>query len=341
VTNTNITKEEKEILKRHLKTSPLLLVRLKSYALLMRDKDVTVKDIADIVSHNEKTVSRWLRDWHHQRLGSIFTGHAGNKNAGKLTAEQKEVIKVALREPPSAYGIPQDFWDVPALREYTRVKFAVVYESVRSYHYLLTFSNLSFKRPDTFDRHRDETRIGQRMAEIRVEISPLLKDPAWEVFAADEVRMELEAFTRRAWLKRGERTILKVEHRRESQSYLGLLNQKSWRCHMEELSWQNQAEVIKGLTRFLKKYPRKKVAIVWDNAAFHKGKEVKAALGRGQALAGIHLIPLPPYAPDKNPIEHVWNTAKGSLANIQKDDFRQTKSAFTGYIRRRKFKYQI
>lgn len=338
---TNIKKAEKEILKRHLKTSPLLLVRLKSYALLTRDKGMAVKDIADIVSRDEKTISRWLKAWEQQRLGSIFTGHAGNENASKLTKQQKAAISQALERPPSAYGIPKDFWDVPALKEYTQVKFAVIYESVQSYHFLLTFSNLSFKRPDTFDRHRDEKQITRRMWEIKAEIKPLLKDPAWEVFAADEVRMELEAFTRRAWLKRGQRTVIKVERKREAQSYLGLLNQKSWRCHLEELDWQNQTEVIKALTRFLTKYPAQRIAIVWDNAQFHKGQEIRKTLGNGQPLSRIHLIPLPPYAPDKNPIEHVWNTAKGSLANLQQDDFGQTKAAFAGYIRRRKFKYQI
>src|SRR3989339_731881 len=250
-----------------------------------------IEDVADIVSRDEKTISRWLKDWDDVRISSIFSGHAKNENASKLTNAQKEEVQKALSSPPNAYGIPKEFWDVPALKKYIQAEFGIIYESERSYHFLLSFSNLSFKYPDTFDYRRDESLVANRMVEIHAEIKPFLNDKDWEVFASDEVQMELEAFTRRAWLKRGERTILKVEHRRESQSYLGLLNQKSWRCHMEELSWQNQAEVIKGLTRFLKKYPRKKVAIVWDNAAFHKGKEVKAALGRGQALAGIHLIP--------------------------------------------------
>jgi len=49
------------------------------------------------------------------------------------------------------------------------------------------------------------------------------------VFASDEVRMELEAFTKRAWLKRGERTIVKVDRERIAQSYIGFLNQASSR----------------------------------------------------------------------------------------------------------------
>jgi len=40
------------------------------------------------------------------------------------------------------------------------------------------------------------------MIQIQQEIAPLLKDPNWEVFSVDEVRMEQEAITRRAWLKK-------------------------------------------------------------------------------------------------------------------------------------------
>ncbi len=338
---TKITTEEKTILKEYLKTTPLVAIRLKCCALLARDKGMKVKDVADIVSRNEKTISYWLRDWNEKRMASIFTGHKDNSNAGKLTKEQREEIKKALSKPPSDYDIPKKFWDVPILKEYIKAEFDIVYESDRSYHFLLSFSNLSFKYPDTFDRHRNETLIVERMAEIHKEIKPLLKDKKYEVFASDEVRMELEAFTRKAWLKKGERTIVKVDRKREAQSYVGFLNQKNFKCHLHELHWQNQEEILKALEQFLKEYPDKKICIVWDNASFHKGQEIKKALGKGQLLERVHLINMPPYAPDKNPIEHVWNTAKGSMANIQYDNFNKMKEAFKKYIDDRKFKYQI
>jgi transposase len=341
VVKTNITTKEKLLLKEYLKKTPLVSIRSRCYALLIRDKGLRVKDIADIVSRNDKTITRWIKEWDEKRMASIFTGHEHNENASKLTGAQKAEIKEALVKPPSAYAIPKEFWDVPALKEYVKAEFDIIYESERTYHFLLTFSNLSFKYPDTFDRHRDEALIAERMLEIHQEIKPFLKDDSWEVFASDEVRMELEAFTRRAWLKRGERTIVKVDRKKEAQSYIGFLNQKNFRCHLYELPWQNQAEILKALKQFLKKYPRKKICIIWDNASFHKGQEIKKALGKGQLLERVHLINMPPYAPDKNPIEHVWNTTKSSMANTQYANFEKMKETFKKYTAKRKFKYQI
>lgn len=189
-TKTEISPEEKDLLRAYLKTSPLILIRLKCHAILTREKGMNLSDIADIVSRHENTVGVWMKEWEKQRMASIFTGHKGNQNANKLTKEQKEEIKEALLKPPSDYSIPKTFWDVPALKTYVQALFGIVFESVRSYHFLLSFCNLSFKYPDTFDFHRDETHIVERMAEIQKEISPFLKDDSWEVFASDEVRME-------------------------------------------------------------------------------------------------------------------------------------------------------
>lgn len=274
-------------------------------------------------------------------MASIFSGHEYNQNASKLTKKQKQEIKDALMNPPSEYGIPKEFWDVPSLKKYVSATFDTVYESDQSYHFLLAFSDLSFKYPDTFDRRRDEEMIQRRMQEIRQEIIPLLKNPAWEVFASDEVRIELEAITRRAWLKKGERTIVKVNRKREAQSYIGFLNQKSFQCHLHELSWQNQDEVLKAFEAFLKNYPDKRICIIWDNAGFHKGQKIRDALKHGGLLERVHLIPMPPYAPDYNPIEHVWNETKGSGANKQRTDLETTKTDFRAYVEGRKFKYQI
>ena len=88
-------------------------------------------------------------------------------------------------------------------------------------------------------------------------------------------------------------------------------------------------------------YPKKKICIIWDNAKFHKGQEIKKALQKGQLLERVRFINLHPYVPDKNPIEHVWDSAKKSMANIQCDNFEKMKEGFLKYINGRKFKYQI
>ena len=330
---------EKQLLQQYAKTAALVLVRFKAQAILLASNGVAITAIADVMDKKPRTVELWLRNWHDRRLGSIFTGHQDNNNAGKLTPEQKAEIQQALQSPPSDFGLPKEFWDVPQLKAYVTAQFGVVYECDQSYYFLLKFSNLSFKYADTFDRKRDETFIAERMKAITAELAPLLSDDDWEVFACDEVRMDQEAIIRRAWLKRGEKTVVKVNRNKESQSYIGFLNQKNGVCEIFEMPWQNSAEVLKACELFLAKHPDKKIAIVWDNAVFHKSKAIREQLKTGGLLERVHLIAMPPYAPDHNPIEHVWGVTKQAIANVQYPSFKETKQAFASFVSSRAFEF--
>lgn len=337
----NLSPEEKTLLKEYFKTSPIELIRNKAQTVNMRSGGLKIFEIATALFVGERTVERWLKDFSESRMGSIFSGLSDNQNAAKLTREQKLQIKEVIAKPPSEYGLPKAFWDVPQLKSYIQAEFGVVYESVQSYHFLLKFSDLSFKYPDKFSVRRDEVLVQDKLQAIRAEIADYLTDPSWEVFASDEVRIQLEAITRRAWLKKGKKTVVKVERSKDYQNYLGFLNQKTFVCHVFEIAWGKTEEIIRATSEFLKLYPNKRICIIWDNAACHKGKLLRAELKKSGLLDRVHLITFAPYAPDTNPIEHVWNTTKDTLSNHQYPTFTDTKHAFKNLILNQTFPYQI
>jgi transposase len=155
----NLSQAEVDLLHAYCKTSPIRLIRAKSQAILLRSRQVKIKDIAFSLDVGYRTLERWLSDFSLRRMASIFSGLVGNENASKLTRAQKEEVRLTLSKPPSEHGLPKDFWDVSTLKEYVRAEFGVVYESTQSYHFLLKFSNLSFKYPDRVSPRRDEERI--------------------------------------------------------------------------------------------------------------------------------------------------------------------------------------
>lgn len=337
----NLSNEEKTLLKEYFKTSPIELIRNKAQVVNMRAGGLGIFEIATALFVGERTVTRWLKDFSERRMSSIFSGLVGNQNAAKLTRQQKLKIKETIAKPPSESGLPKDFWDVPQLKSYIQAEFGVVYESVQSYHFLLKFSDLSFKYPDKFSTRRDDKLVAEKLAVIRTEVTPYLNDPNWEVFASDEVRIQLEAITRRAWLKRGAKTVVKVTRSKDYQNYLGFLNQKTFTCHVFEIAWGKTEEIIRATTEFLKLYPKKRICIIWDNAQCHKGRLLRKELKKGGILDRVHLITFAPYAPDTNPIEHVWNTTKDTLSNHQYPTFTETKYAFKNLILNQTFNYSI
>lgn len=70
--------------------------------------------------------------------------------------------------------------------------------------------------------------------------------------------------------------------------------------------------------------------VILDNALFHRRAKLKARL----EAVGCHLLPLPPYSPDLNKIEHLWHRLK-SLVRHNHDptlSFHQkVNAAFCGF----------
>lgn len=336
----NLSSEEIGLLQSYSR-SPIELIRSKAQVILGFCHRVQVSQLAVMYDRKPRTISRWISDYHNQRLGSIFSGLVDNQNAAKLTKTQKQEIKEVLGKPPTEYGLPTEFWDVPTLKNYVQAEFGVMYESDISYHFLLKFSDLSFKYPDTFDIHRNEELISQRIEEIRQEIEPYLNDPTWEVFASDETGLMLQALTKRAWLKRGEKTIIKTERTRDRQNYIGFLNLKNHKCHLHRIARGQQQFIISATKKLLVQYPDKKICIIWDNGRFHKGKLIQESLKKDQPLERVHLISFPPYAPDTNPIEHVWRDGKQAISNHKFTNFEDLKTQFETHISTRTFPYKI
>jgi transposase len=119
------------------------------------------------------------------------------------------------------------------------------------------------------------------------------------------------------------------------------LDQNTGHCRLQRLAWQNGPEILAALEALAADHPGERIAIIWDNAAWHKTKLIREQLAKGGGLEKVHFIAMPPYAPDHNPIEHVWKAAKDNAANIQQRDFDETLHKFEAHIASRAFNYKI
>lgn len=66
---------------------------------------------------------------------------------------------------------------------------------------------------------------------------------------------------------------------------------------------ERSAEFLRGVLKDL----RGPVMVVWDRGNMHRGKPINELLAR---FPRLELHQLPPYAPELNPVEHLWNHLK-------------------------------
>ena len=77
-----------------------------------------------------------------------------------------------------------------------------------------------------------------------------------------------------------------------------------------------QGEEVAAFLRQLLRQVRGHLIALLDNGRIHRGDPVQELLARTSRL---HLVPFPPYAPELNPDEGVWNHLKNTLANGRPD----------------------
>ena len=153
--------------------------------------------------------------------------------------------------------------------------------------------------------------------------------------------IEHEAVLRRAWYAKNTKVKLRVDRERKSQKRIGFLHESDGSVDLMRLERGNTENIVRALIELTLKYPGKEIVVVWDNASHHNSKELNLKLEEVENLRRVQLIYLPPYSPDKNPIERVWNEAKNSISSIQRADFEDTRDAFETFIRETKFKYRL
>ena len=133
-----------------------------------------------------------------------------------------------------------------------------------------------------------------------------------------------------------------MDRQRTSQSFFGALSLTSKKVTLYPIEGnRNTWQTILALDRLQRETGTGKIAVVLDNARFHHAKMLAGLHGPGQLLERITPIHLPPYAPDHNPAEHVWNAAKSNIANIQREIPEETFGAFASYIASRTFDYDF
>ena len=107
------------------------------------------------------------------------------------------------------------------------------------------------------------------------------------------------------WVKKGTNPTLKTTSGRARVNIHGALNLETFDTPFVAPITVDGVSAVQLLAKIEARNQDKRIIhVIWDNAAYHKGPDVRAFLSRKNCR--IHLIQLPPYCPHLNPIERLW-----------------------------------
>lgn len=129
-----------------------------------------------------------------------------------------------------------------------------------------------------------------------------------DIAYADESGFDPDVCRRYGWSPRGQKVYGDHSgHRRPRTSLIAARRGKDFLTPLLFSGTSDAALVNRWFDQMLCKTLRPNSTIVFDNAAFHKKKDLESIAHRH----GHHILFLPPYSPDFSPVEH-------DFANIKK-----------------------
>lgn len=132
-----------------------------------------------------------------------------------------------------------------------------------------------------------------------------------ELWAFDEHRIGLLPIVRKVWAKRGSRPVRIVETRYQWLYLYGFVHPQSGRTHCLTLSRMNAALYNQALKEFAEAVgagAHKQIILVVDGAGSHRSQDLVVP-------QGLHLLRLPPYSPELQPVEKLWPLTNEPLVN--------------------------
>ena len=275
-------------------------------ALALRQKGWKQTQIAEGLGVTDAAVSRWFRMVNDQDAVALLARpHTGRRP--DLTREQKNLIPDLLSHGAEAYGFRGDVWTAARVAKVIEWEWAVCYHQS---HVARLLKELQWtpQMPIVRATQRDETAIAVWRQEKWFELKKQARLERKTLVFVDESGFYLLPARVRTYAPRGEPPTLPVFETRDHLSVMSAITAQGQLFTMIRDDSLTSMESVRFLKHLLTQVERK-LLVIWDGSPIHRGKEVRAYLANG-AAKHIHLERLPPYAPDLNPDEGVWNHLK-------------------------------
>lgn len=131
-----------------------------------------------------------------------------------------------------------------------------------------------------------------------------------KVWFADESRYGLLPKLRRVWTKKGQRPHKRWQSKYQWSYCYGALDVVEGETVFLQTPTVNLQWTEAFLGQIKQQYPDHEHIVVWDGAGFHPKES-----NHDRVPDGVHIVTLPPYSPELNPIEKLWDLIQDRIAN--------------------------
>jgi transposase len=281
------------------------------------------EDVIRTLGFGRTVIYNWLAKYREGGIDAL-RAKAISGRPSKMTGKQLQwVYKTVTSKNPLQFRFEFALWTRAMIREVIREKFGVRLSEV-SVGRMLRKLGLSPQKPLRRAYERDPELVETWRKKQFPEIRRLAKKERATLYFSDEAGVRSDFHAGTTWALKGQTPIVPATGQRFGMNLISAISPRGDFRFMTVEGRMNAEKFIEFLKRLIHNAPRP-VFLIVDRHPSHRAKKVLAFV---QSTEGrLRLFFLPPYAPDLNPDEHVWNHLKnhgvGKQAIRSRDQFRK------------------
>lgn len=267
---------------------------------------IPVANVAKSYQTHRSTVYRWIARYKQEgnRKGLVRKPVSGRPRILE-SMDEFGLLSIILK-PASELGYETDFWTCRRVSQVIRKEFEIEISKWTVWRRLRE-AGLTYQKPE---RRYSEANESQRQEWIEDELPIILetvKKYKAILYFEDESNISLTAFLGKTWAPRGKTPSQRVTGKRGGISAMSAISKNGSLIFSLHENRITSAEIVHFLGQILKHHNRRHVVVVMDQAPPHISKKTRAFI---ESQKRLHVFYLPPYSPDWNPDEKVWNHLK-------------------------------
>lgn len=250
-----------------------------------------------------RTIYAWLKIAREKGIEALSPKERTGRNRKLSPTEEQEVKRWVIGNDPRQFGFDFGLWTRQIVSDLIKARFEIEL-SITSTGELLHRLGLTPQKPLRRAYERDEKAVSKWVSDVYPKVKKYAKKRGAEIFWLDEASIRSDDPLQRTWGERGKTPVVKTSGQRQSINAISALsNTGGFWYHVYQGKFTAD-KCIECFKRFLKNRKRPIIVIV-DGHPVHKSKKVMDYI---ESLEGkLEIVFLPPYAPDLNPDELVWN----------------------------------
>ena len=268
-------------------------VARRANALLLLDTGMSCVQIAKVLFLDDDTVRSWHKQYLAENLDAVaYEGWKGGQSL--MTTAQEGNLSVWLEE--------RFCRSTAQIRAYMSSKFNIHYSHPGCIK-LLARLGFEYRKPKALHRV-----VVEKQAAFIAFYNNLLKNlPADEaVYFLDAVHPEYQSKPNHGWAHKGSNLAIQTTSGRGRVNIHGVLNLETFDVPFLKPTTVNGVSSVHLFIKIeARKHDKRTIHVIWANAPYHKGPDVREFLWRKNCL--VHLIQVPPCCPHLNPINRLWD----------------------------------